>query len=171
MIWVRNTSCSWSNYFICNSQAESCCNSWCEHDLLKTVAREKQLDNSSVNRESNTDNFVVDDLGSSAPSIRLQSKAVDFVAVVYDRKPYARKVHDLDEDEAYIYFLSNNGILHRQSKFKVPRVQDNVWVSLNDILCIILEPISTKKAFEICAEAVENVIKKCDDWLQRFWVQ
>ena len=78
-------------------------------------------------------------LVSTAPSISIESNVGDFVVALDDWKLYIGKVHDLDEDETYIHFLSHNDIVHSQSKFKVPRIRCNVWVSLNNILCITLE--------------------------------
>ena len=56
------------------------------------------------------------------------------MGAVYDRKDSVGMVNDMDEDEAEIYFLSHNGRLNRQTKFKQPKETDDVWVSLSDIL-------------------------------------
>ena len=76
------------------------------------------------------------------PSTSIERNISDVVAAVSDWKLFTGKVLDLDEDEAHIHFLSHNGILHGQSKFKVPWVKDDVWISLNDIVWVTPESIS-----------------------------
>ena len=86
-------------------------------------------------------------LVSTAPSISIESNVGDFVVALDDWKLYIGKVRDLDEDETYIHFLSHNDIVDSQSKFKVPRAWCNVWISLNNILCITLELYNKRSKF------------------------
>ena len=72
-------------------------NGFLECALLKTVTREKQLDNPSVNKKSNTNNFVDEEPNSTAPSISIEPDVTDFV----------HQIHGLDEDEAYNDFISH----------------------------------------------------------------
>ena len=91
------------------------------------------------------------------------------MGAVYDRKDSIGMVNDMDEDEAEIYFLSHNGRLNRQTKFKQPKETDDVWVSLSDILCIVPEPTATKRSsFEMWPEVLENLIEKSEHWLKLY---
>ena len=105
---------------------------------------------------------------STASSISIESNVGDFVIALHDRKLYIKNFHDLGEDEAFIYSLSYSGIAHRRFKFKAPQAQGDVWVSLNDILCIIPEFISTQRSFEICPDAHGNVIKLTSSNISKF---
>ena len=73
----------------------------------------------------------------------------------------------MEGDDAYIFFLQHNGNLNRNTKFKQPNKDDDVWLSLDDILCIIPEPLATKRAFEICAEVLGMVMKEFENWKRR----
>ena len=93
----------------------------------------------------------------------------DYAGAVYDRKVYIGMVNDMDEDKAEIYFLSHNGRLNCQTKFKQPKETDNVWVPLSDKLCIVPEPTATKRSsLEMCAEVLKNVTEKFEHWLKLY---
>ena len=70
----------------------------------------------------------------------------DFVAAFYERKVYVEKVHDVDDNEAYIHFLAHNDTLTRNRKFRGPNIMDDVWLSFHDILCITPNPVATERA-------------------------
>ena len=50
-------------------------------------------------------------------------EAGDYVAAIYERKPYIGQVEEIDEEdeEAHIDFLEHSGNLTRLSKFKNPK--------------------------------------------------
>ena len=82
---------------------------------------------------------------------------------------YVGKVHDVDVDDskAYIHFLTHTGTLNRNNKFRERKVIDDVWLSFDDILCITPEPVATKRALEICPEALDFVLRNFQDCQQR----
>ena len=61
--------------------------------------------------------------------------------------------------EVHIYFLENKGDWQRWSKFNKPKKRKNMdssfCISLST--CIVPEPTATKRALEICPEALDNV--------------
>ena len=159
-VWVRDTACFCQNCFNVSFQATTCCTGWKEYSVEKLSknksknAEVKQSTSKKVNSEEAIEDMV-------EPNVN------DFVAGVYDRKVYIGKVCEIDDMEAYIHFLSHNGNLSRNTKFKVPKVLDDVWLPFEDILCVMPEPVATKRALEICSEALDNAIKKFQVWQKR----
>ena len=89
-------------------------------------------------------------------------EAGDYVAAIYEQKPYIGQVEQIDEEdeEAHIEFLEHSGNLTRLNKFKKPKKVEKVSIPLVDIFCIVPEPTATKRALEICPEVLENVLEK-----------
>ena len=178
-IWVRCTSYFCRNCFDQNFRKDSCCKGWreCELRTIKPRKRTNLLNSTAVNKKSitedgnaaNNKSVVEERTSSSHVTLETVEPTIgDYVGAVCEKAVYIGLVNDMDEEEAEIHFLRHNGKLHRQSKFKEPRVVDDVWVSLTDILCIIPEPNATKRnMLEICPEVLDSVLKKFEDWLKR----
>ena len=156
-IWIHDTSCFCSNCFDYNFRKDSCCKG-CRECELNTIVpgKRKNVKNvSSVGNAAST-RSVVEKGQSSSNAILVPTvdpTIGDYVGAVYDRKAYIGMVNDMDEDDAEIYFLPHNGRLNRQTKFKLPKETDDVWVPLSDILCIVPEPTATKRSsLEMCPE-------------------
>ena len=163
-IWIRDTSCFCSNCFDHNFGKDSCCKGWHECELKTIVPRKtKNVKNVfSVSNAASTRSVVEE--GQSSSNVTLvptfEPPVGDYVGAVYDRKDSIGMVNDMDEDEAEMHFLSHNGRLNRQTKFKQPKETDDVSVSLSDILCIVPEPTATKRSsFEMWPEVLENWLK------------
>ena len=172
-IWIRDTSCFCSNCFDHNFLKDSCCKGWRESEL-KTIVPRKRKNVKSVSSVSNAASArsVVEEGQSSSNATlvpTVEPTIGDYVGAVYDRKAYIGMVNDMDEDEAEIYFLSHNGSLNHQAKFKQPKETDDVWVPLSDILCIVPEPTATERiSLEMCSEILENVIEKFEHRLKLY---
>ena len=150
-----------------------CCKGWRQYELKTIVPRKrKNVKNvSSVSNAASTRSVVEEGQSSSNVTLvpTVEPTIGDYVGAVYDQKAYIGMVNDMDEDEAEIYFLSHNGRLNRQTKFKLPKETDDVWVPLTDILCIVPEPTTTKRSsLEMCLEVLENVIVKFEHWLKLY---
>ena len=60
-------------------------------------------------------------------------------------------VNDMDEGEAKMCFLSQNGRRNYLTKFK--QTKENVWIPLSDTSCIVPETTATKRSlFEMRAK-------------------
>ena len=126
---------------------------------------------SSVSNAASTRSVVEEGQSSSNATLvpTVEPTIGDYVGAVYDRKAYIGMVNDMDEDEAEIYFLSHNGSLNHQAKFKQPKETDDVWVPLSYILCILSEPTATERiSLEMCSEILENVIEKFEHRLELY---
>ena len=158
-IWVRDTSCFCSKCFNQRFQKDSCCKGW--RECLLTSTRKKSVgETSTVKKAVQNDEpeETIEDLQSTS----VIPEAGDYVAAIYERKPYIGQVEEIDEEdeEAHMDFLKHSGILTRLSKFKKPKKVDKVWIPLVDIICIVPEPTATKRALEIYPEVLENVLEK-----------
>ena len=159
-VWIRNTACFCKKCFSISFQSATCCNGWKEVSVIKSNKTTKTKQDNKEEKKCNEEKALEECV---EPNVN------DFVAAVYERKVYVGKVHDVDVDdsEAYIHFLTHTGTLNRNSKFREPKVIDDVWLSFDDILCITPEPVATKRALEICPEALDIVLRNFQDWQQR----
>ena len=129
-IWVRDISCFSSKCFNQRFQKDSCYKGWRECSLT-TSARNKSVgDTSTVEKAVQNDEpeETIEDLQSTS----VIPEAGDYVAALYERKPYIGQVEEIDEEdeEAHIDFLEHSGNLTRLSKFKKPKKVDKVWIPL-----------------------------------------
>lgn len=154
-VWIRNTACFCLKCFNKTFQPSTCCDGWKEFSVVKTKSQKGK-------KKENMSNIVIE-----SKNIVIKPKVNDYVAAVYDDKVYIRKVHEVDDDDAYIFFLQHNGNLTRNTKFKLPKKDDDVWLPFDDVLCIIPEPLATKRALEICPEALDMVVKEFGNWQRR----
>ena len=153
-------ACFCKKCFSISFQSATCCNGWKEVSVIKSNKTTKTKQDNKEEKKCNEEKALEECV---EPNVN------DFVAAVYERKVYVGKVHDVDVDdsEAYIHFLTHTGTLNRNSKFREPKVIDDVWLSFDDILCITPEPVATKRALEICPEALDIVLRNFQDWQQR----
>ena len=159
-IWVRDTSSFCSKCFSQRFQKDSCCKGWRECSLTTSTRNKSVGETSTVEKAIQNDEpeETIEDLQSTS----VIPEAGDYVAAIYERKPYIGQVEEIDEEdeEVHIDFLEHSGNLARLSKFKKPKKVDKVWIPLVDIICILPEPTATKRALEICLEVLENVFEK-----------
>ena len=85
-----------------------------------------------------------------------------FLEAIYSGKLYFGQVEKIDEEsgEAHINFLEHKGDLQRRSKFNKPKKEDKIWIPLFDIIYIVPEPTTNKKALKIYPEVLGNVLEK-----------
>lgn len=98
-VWVRNTACFCDKCFNDTFQPSTCCKGWKEFSVVKMKTHKEKKD-----KEEEVSHAVI------------EPKVNDYVAAVYDRKVYIRKVQVVEDNDAYIYFLQHNGTLTRNSK-------------------------------------------------------
>ena len=81
---------------------------------------------------------------------------------IYSGKLYFGQVEKIDEEsgEGHINFLEHKGDLQRRSKFNKPKKEDKIWIPLFDIIYIVPEPTTNKKALKIYPEVLGNVLEK-----------
>ena len=150
-VWVRNTSCFCERCFNDGTfQSSTCCDGWEERGILSATKKLKGNTKTKASEsEQEESEITTNEVKIIEPEID------DYVAVVYNGKVYIGKVQNVEEDEVYIHFLSHNGNLARNSKFKVPEKDDDLWIALTDILCLTPEPVLGKRALEIRPEALD----------------
>ena len=158
-IWIRDTSCFCKNCFNRKFQKDSCCKGWRECSLK---ASDENQGKDSTGKKSVQNEEPSGDIIKESQSTNIVPEPSDYVAAIYAGKPYIGQVQEIDEEdkEAHINFLEHKGDLHRHSKFKVPKKEDKVWIPLLDIICIVPEPLATKRALEIFPEVLDSVLEK-----------
>ena len=121
IIWVRDTSCFCSKCFNQSFQKDSCCKGWRESSLKKLTRKKSVGETSTVEKAVQNDEpeETIEDLQSTS----VIPEAGDYVAAIYERKPYTGQVEEIDEgdEEAHIDFLEHSGNLARLSKFRKPK--------------------------------------------------
>ena len=105
------------------------------------------------------------DTSAEVPSVSSENSTIpdihDYVAAVYDRKSYVGKVLvDVDDTDACISFLEHEGSISNNTIFREPNRKDELWVDFNHVLCVIPEPIVTKRGRKL-AESVTSMINEC----------
>ena len=87
----------------------------------------------------------------------------DYVSAIYSGKPYVRQAEEIDEEgeDAHINFLEHKGDLQSRCKCNKPKKEDKTWIPLSDIIYIVPELTTAKKALEICPEVLDNLLEKC----------
>ena len=119
-IRIRDTSCFCRKCFDGKFQITSCCKGWRECALRTTAGITDPQDQP----QAPINNDLVNEGGMQA---KIVPEVGDHVSSVYNHKPYIGQVHEIDEEdeEAYIHFLLHTGNLHRKSKFKIQKNEDD----------------------------------------------
>ena len=93
------------------------------------------------------------------------------MAAVYDCKAYVDKVLEFDELDVHISFFTHKGDLPIFTKFVIPKVPNEVWAAIENILCIVPHPNEDKggkRARLILHETVlEMILKMLEAWVKR----
>ena len=138
-IWVRDTCCFNDCCFGRSIQNQTRCEGWRLVDVV--VGREvgetvhKDRDYTSV------DSPVLPDNG-------------DFIAAVYEKKAYIGKVIEVDEHDVNVAFLEHQGEISASTNFREPRRKDEVWIHNGNILCVVPEPLATKRGRKFMDDAI-----------------
>ena len=83
-------------------------------------------------------------------------EADDYVAAIYEQKPYTGQVEKIDEEdeEAHIDFLEHSGNLTRLSKFKKPKKVDKVWIPLVVSFALYQSPRQQKELWKLALKSL-----------------
>ena len=84
----------------------------------------------------------------------IEARPGNFVAAVYENKWYIGQVMEVENDEVYINFMQKCGKI---SALKWPPKKDEIWVNLEQLLCVIEAPVKTKRMFHIPDLILENI--------------
>ena len=132
-VLVKETSCFCPS---CKNKENlsDMCHGWSKH-ALKKVPLERNQDEGNGNSERVSTAIV-------APT-KVTIEESDFVAAVYrfNETTYIGKVVRFDEDDAFVSFMNgSSGQIGTSTSFYWPTNEDKVWVSRQDILCVIPPP-------------------------------
>ena len=119
-ICVIEMSCFCNGCFAANFHPNTACKGWC-------IANLKQISNVSVSSQA------------ISPEIE------DHVAAVYDRTVYVGKVLEVNDSDAHITFYQHSRNITGLIVFRMPKCNDEVWITFNDILCVLPQPNDTKR--------------------------
>jgi len=51
--------------------------------------------------------------------------------------------------------------------FRVPKRKDEIWISYRDILCILPEPVVTKRGIKFDEAIVDEIQHRFSDWKKK----
>ncbi len=111
--------------------------------------------------ESENDEDMVVNHSCEKESISLSGE--EYVAAVYNDKPYVGKVKEIDQGDVYITFMKPEVKHISQQTFLWPSREDEVWVKEEDILCVVSCPQAGKRGFKFTDDICENI-------LELFWL-
>ena len=86
------------------------------------------------------------------------------VAAVDNQHVYIRKVIDVDDSDAHITFYQHSGDITSTTVFHFPKHKDEVWVSLEDIICILPKPNDTKHGKKFDKAVIEAIAQRFSQW-------
>ena len=119
-IWVREMSCFCRGCSIARFHSSTACTGW-------RIANRKGISNKPVSGQE------------------ILPEVNEHVAAVYDQHVYNGMVIDVDDSDAHITFYQHSGDITSTTVFRFPKRKDDVWVSLEDMICILPEPNDTKR--------------------------
>ena len=64
---------------------------------------------------------------------------------MYDRTVYVGKVLEVNDSDAHITFYQHSRNITGLIVFRMPKCNDEVWITINDILCVLPQPNDTKR--------------------------
>ena len=94
----------------------------------------------------------------------------EHVAAVYDQHVYIGKVIHVDDSDAHITFYQHSGDITSTTVFRFPKCKDEVWVSLEDIICILPEPNDTKRGKKFDEAVTEAIAQRFSQWKGKHFV-
>lgn len=141
-IWVREMSCFCQSCFTNKFHSETACHGW-------RMANLKSLTNVPARDQE------------MLPEVN------EHVAAIYDRAVYIGKVIDVDDTDAHISFYEHNGMITHTTVFRVPKRKDEIWISYRDILCILPEPVVTKRGIKFDEAIVDEIQHRFSDWKKK----
>ena len=130
---MKETSCFCPS-FKNKENLSDMCHSWSKHALKKDPLERNQ--NEGDDNSERVSTAIV------APTKGAIEEG-DFVAAVYrfNETTYIGKVVRFDEDDAFVSFMNgSSGQIETSTSFHWPANEGKVWVSRQDILCVIPPP-------------------------------
>ena len=132
-----------------------------DETIQEEEVQEEAIENLSDASEEENDEDVVVDHYRAKENISLSGE--EYVAAVYNGKPYVGKVEEIDQGDVYITFMKPEVKSISQQTFLWPSRADEVWVKEEDILCVVSSPQAGKRGFKFTDDICENI-------LELFWL-
>ncbi|WAR18386.1 hypothetical protein MAR_000224 [Mya arenaria] len=166
-IFVKNTSCFCEECFT-DGKFNASCDGWIKHTIVQQSGKTNETDmHTDIQNEPEV---ILDQEG------RLESRSSfienEFVAAIYNDYWYIGKVvkYDPSDDELP---LQVSFMEHGKGKvcptFKWPSKYDSIWMSSDDMLCSVGEPMSfgSRKMYKVAESDINKAMQLFDQFHKR----